>query len=544
MCHQREYSTRALTGTACLLSLASVVLAQSGCTIWPSSLEKNATGPSVKLAPANVATGEVLQASTQVPLNEIASGDSKPKEPQISNPLATEIRFDGQESVLGGGECESLPAATLRTGVELLLDKDRPRSAKTMVLVHRTSAEQLLFQSVAERDADCLDFIAETLDRNASQQAWIGLRNAARAEPTAASEYSELHAKCIAELAELAPPSEVTIERLKVAASKLASSAAKAEASRIEALKLLASQRPDLAAERFAQLATSCKKAGIAGMSARMWLLAADALLRCERVEGTRECWEQAIAAQLSYLTQRDAKDFPLPPIDTVFWAEAMKLKAPQDELPREIVLALSPWISRLGFAAGDLQSVEAAIWSAIAEFQLTTGQPHLAAVSLKRADVQSPAVVKPWLQIALAKAMAAQGQDTVATAVLQGNQSHADTAVQAASLATLGSIKIQAGAYEQGAQFLVKALNIDATQWPGQLNAEADLANARLILGNSETASDSLHKVQNRFALVGRWQALCQSLENEAAILEFEGHAEQAETLRARVQAIENEKG
>ena len=128
-----------------------------------------------------------------------------------------------------------------------------------------------------------------------------------------------------------------------------------------------------------------------------------------------------------------------------------------------------------------------------------------------------------------------------MATTILSSPAASEDPRVRAAALATLGSIKIDSGAFQQGAQILGQALAIESSQpWEGRLDAEADRAIAMLILGDLDQALTELHSVQQRFLLAGRWQSLVQSLENEARLLEVEGRHAQVAQLRERISQLE----
>ena len=138
----------------------------------------------------------------------------------------------------------------------------------------------------------------------------------------------------------------------------------------------------------------------------------------------------------------------------------------------------------------------------------LASDQPELALVAFKRAKSTASSSATPWLRIAQARCLAAQKQFAVATTILSSPASSQDTRVRVAALATLGSIKMHSGAYEQGAEILNRTLTENPTvKWSGRLDAEADLAAAQLILGDLDEALESLHAVQQNYHLAGRWQ-------------------------------------
>ena len=143
--------------------------------------------------------------------------------------------------------------------------------------------------------------------------------------------------------------------------------------------------------------------------------------------------------------------------MDSVFWLQAERLKPTGVEWPAEISLTVSPWVRRLDFP--DPATESTALLAAIAQTQLASGQPELALVAFKRAKSTASSSATPWLRIAQARCLAAQKQFAVATTILSSPASSQDTRVRVAALATLGSIKMHSGAYEQGAEILNRTL-------------------------------------------------------------------------------------
>jgi hypothetical protein len=144
--------------------------------------------------------------------------------------------------------------------------------------------------------------------------------------------------------------------------------------------------------------------------------------------------------------------------MDSVFWLQAERLKPTGVEWPAEISLTVSPWVRRLDFP--DPATESTALLAAIAQTQLASGQPELALVAFKRAKSTASSSATPWLRIAQARCLAAQKQFAVATTILSSH----DTRVRVAALATLGSIKMHSGAYEQGAEILNRTLTENPT--------------------------------------------------------------------------------
>ncbi len=84
--------------------------------------------------------------------------------------------------------------------------------------------------------------------------------------------------------------------------------------------------------------------------------------------------------------------------------------------------------------------------------------QPAL--VNFKKAEAATTGENVLWLRIAQSKCLAALGQVPAASAILSGPASSNNPSIAAAATAAMGSTKLQAGAYQQGAQLLNKALS------------------------------------------------------------------------------------
>ena len=459
----------------------------------------------------------------------------------ISNPRATEIRFDGEELLLGSGNCRALGGDELLAALRRLLDDEKKRSAAAMIRLHTRSAHRLLIDQTNKSDDAVADFVAAVLDQGKPSGIWTSHLASCKDHRNAAKGFAISRSELLS-LASAGGPLADIVAQMKQAAEELDSLPLKLESQRLAALASVASGESEQAVNTLASAAELAAQSGLPHASSDLWMLACQASMQLENVSQARKCWQAAVATQMAAVRSRPASQL-LPTVDTVFWEQADKLKHPGDQYPAELNLAFAPWYSRIGFTLGSETGTQVALWSAIAEFQLATGQPHLATLSIKRAEVDAAESTKPWLRIALARAMAAQGQESVAVTILGSLDNDAVPAVRAAALAALGSIKVQAGAYEQGSRFLVDALNTqEAGEWPGKLAAKADLANVRLIVGRLDEALPTLHSVQNEMMTAGHWQSLCQSLENEAAILEHEGLRRDAGALRERIRAIENQ--
>ncbi|MEM7783172.1 MAG: hypothetical protein AAF623_07450 [Planctomycetota bacterium] len=514
------------------LALIATTIFSLGC----AALKKPVSSIS---QPANsVANLAKIENSESLSIGDRA--DAATQKAVISNPLAKEIRFNGQELVLGSGNCQALSSGDLTKVVRGLLDANKRRSAAAMAGLHIRSAERMLVDSVGNSTGNVETFVAAVLDHGKPEAIWATHLKNCKARPTSAKLFAAAKQQIVSGGASTETV-QSSAQQLEQAAAEIQSLPLQLESMRLSALAKVAAGESQQAVQTLASAAELAARSGLPNVSSDLWMMACQGSMRLENVMQARKCWQAAVANQITAVRSRPAHQM-LPTVDTVFWEQADKLKHPADQFPSELKLAFAPWYSRIGLTPNSETTSEVVLWSAIAEFQLTTGQPHLAALSIKRAEVNSSEATKPWLRIALARSMAAQGQDSVAVTILGSLNQNATPSVRAASLATLGSIKVHSGAYEQGSRFLIEALNTpQAGNWPGQLAAKADLANVRMIVGRLDEALPALHAVQNEMMTAGRWQSLCQSLENEVAILEHDGRKRDASEIRNRIQMIEN---
>ncbi|MEM9704266.1 MAG: hypothetical protein AAF907_17635, partial [Planctomycetota bacterium] len=127
---------------------------------------------------------------------------SHEEEKRVSNPRAREIRFDGQELVLGGGECQSLPVDVLRELTTDLRERGRHRSAAETVRLHQRTATRWLVESFAETDGTHIRFVASVLDGEAGTAIYTDLCDIAAADPKAARAFTEARRGCLGALAD------------------------------------------------------------------------------------------------------------------------------------------------------------------------------------------------------------------------------------------------------------------------------------------------------------------------------------------------------
>ena len=461
------------------------------------------------------------------------------KATRVSNPPAQHIRFDGQERLLGGGTCEAMPANKLLAQVRELQEKKRFRSATLLIQLHRRSAQRLLLESTGKPNQPAMQLIAAALDAGAPSALWNNFLVEVREKADVAVQWQSAFNSLLSSDGH-SDPADAKFKELTRLAGRVESPLLRIETLRWKGELQVATEQTAAAIESLATAAELAANAGSSSLASDLWLMSCEASLRVDEVTQARRCWKAAVSSQLTSLHARGPGQ-PLPTVDPVFWEQAVRLAHPGDQLPKELTLVMAPWYSRIGIQVDESLPPEVALWAAIADYQLTTGRPHVASLSIKRAETEASESIRPFLQIALARAMAAQGQLPVATTILGKEADSDDPNIRASALAVLGAIKIQSGAYEQGGKFLSQALSIEeASEWPGKLAAKADFANVRLILGHLDDALPALHEVQMEMLASKKWQSLCHSLENEAAILELDGRKQAAKAIRKRIDEIE----
>ena len=247
----------------------------------------------------------------------------------------------------------------------------------------------------------------------------------------------------------------------------------------------------------------------------------------------------------------------PAPVIDPGFWERAAYLRPVGSPWPAPVRQRLAHWAIRQGLASSRAAQAmpassatgrgrslldERPLWACIGLWRLERDEPQAALVALKRAETMTvhPADVDR-LHLVQARALAQLGQTPAATAILVRLAAHQDPTVARRAMAILGSLKLQSGGISQGFNLLQRAIEHGETApWPGRAEAEADLGLAYLLLGDARQGLRWLHSAQARFQGAGDTHQLVQCMDNEASFLEQAGRADEAESLRSRIRAIE----
>lgn len=464
-----------------------------------------------------------------------SSGDSQGDE-QIANPPARTIRFDGHEIVLGNGQATTIATGELLERVRTLQTQSRMRSATSFALQHADAAERLLIERWASADESAMEAIATAQSwrsQSAPEANWTSLIDRVQRDPEACRRYHEIRREFVSALRD-GQPVAAMVAPLREAAQAVGHPLVEIDSLRLMGLRELLAEQPEEAMPHYQQAVQKAESVGNLAEAAELGLMVAESARRHGEAAKSAAAWKTAVSRQLTVMSREGV------PVDPSFWTRADHLRPDGAQWPDELAMVLVPHCQSIGcrtaVGTGGV-SAEMILWAAVGWAQFERGQPQLALVSLKRAETIAEAHDAPWLRIAQSKCLAALGQAPAATALLSGPAASEDAAVAAAATAALGSIKLQSGAFEQGAGLLNKAMSTaPETGWPGRGHAQADLALAQLIIGETEQGLDALHRAQRGFADRGDWKSLVKSLENEANLLEHEHRLTEATAIRKRI--------
>ena len=260
--------------------------------------------------------------------------------------------------------------------------------------------------------------------------------------------------------------------------------------------------------------------------------MVAESSRRSDQAASATEAWTTGVNLHLSACRKEQ-------PLDVSFWLLADHIRPESLVWPAELIDALGSYATSVGCSLED--NPEVVLWTGIAQAQFDRGEMQLALVNFKKAETLAEGNNDMWLRIAQSKCLAGMSQAPAAAAILSGPAASSDAVISAAATAAMGSIKLQAGAYQQGAQLLHKALTQSgSSNWPTKNQSLADLALAQLIIGDTEPGLAALHAAQSQFEKAGEKQLLVQSLDNEVRLLEHEHRAAELTALRARISQLE----
>lgn len=448
---------------------------------------------------------------------DASSASSDTNTGKIANPPAKTLRFDGHEVVLGDSASQSLDVDSLYELLQPLIGQQRYRSARELVDLHRETSERMLFERWAtDGDDPVILFVSEVLSRRSSNQptSWKSLLTVAKNQKSHSLQYLTLR-NAFAEQLRISQPSEQAVEQLLQASLKVPHPIVRIDALRLVGMHELVADRHAWAESQFRQAIELSMSSGHPLLAADLWLTVCEGARRAGQISAAESAWHNAIELQLGQMSSDQ-------PLAASFWAAAEETKPEMANWPSELAVALRPYVQQLG-CQSDLVP-DASLYAGLAKVQTMRGQMQTALVNFKRAENLAKGDNVQWLRIAQADCLANMGQTAAASAILAGPAASKNLSLSASAMATMGNIKLQAGAYQQGAQLLNKALAQKTSQpWAGHAKASADLAIAHLILGDTQSGLTALREAQQQLLSAGQIGLLIQSIENELKILEHE---------------------
>jgi hypothetical protein len=327
-------------------------------------------------------------------------------------------------------------------------------------------------------------------------------------------------------------PSNGSAEVLLKASVQVGHPLVKIDALRMIGLRDLVAGRYDWSQSHFRQAIEIAQSSGHPLIAARLWLLVAESSRRNEQYDLAQAAWADAIKLHLDH-------DHLEQPLDVGFWLLADKTRPASGKWPDSLAEHWANQLQALGCNAS--ASTEVTLWASIANAQFDRDELQAALVNFKKAETQADGASALWLRIAQAKCLAGMSQAPAASAILSGPAASTDKNISAAATAMMGGIKLQSGAYQQGAHLLQKALaDASATDWPGRNKSLADLAIAQLIIGDTEAGLAALHEAQTALDHSKQRSVLIDSLENELRLMEFEGRSADCQRINGDLHKLE----
>ncbi|MCA9216153.1 MAG: hypothetical protein KDB27_23960 [Planctomycetales bacterium] len=458
-------------------------------------------------------------------------------EPQIANPPAKTIRFDGQETVLGISEDSQIDAEQFFARLTDHLSQQKYFTAKQLVERNTDTAESVLWQRwCLEPNAAQIRFIGKILSQNVSADAsWTAMLDAAVNNPLAAKKYRTARNAFRSALSSNGS-AHGEAEQFRTASQELNQKLAVVDTLHLLAIGESIAQRHVWAESLLLQAIEIAEQNQDTLRVAELWLAVATNGLHAESGSTSpADAWKTAVVkhceAQIASGRSPNVR----------FWTSADQHRPEGVAWPNEARQALWSFATKSGCEFKNDAPAELVIWSAIGSAQQSSGNPQLALVNFKKAERFAAGDNTLWLRIAQSECLATLGQIHAAAALLSEPMASENAAVASAANATLGSAKLQAGAFQQGMHLLNKALIESATRtWPKKPSAEADLALAKLIVGETDEGLKSLHAVQQSFLNDKDLVALLQSLENEKRLLELEKKPVELQAVQQRIVQLE----
>ena len=472
----------------------------------------------------------------------VAAESASPNEQSRSTiiPKAREIRFDGQQIVLGDSEGVAISPPDLVAELRASISGGQWTTAQRLTLHHSDTARQALFQSSVSESSDlAIRLVASALDRVQGGSDWNRLLQDRAARAWVHESFESLYRQVLSSMQNGDMSSAMSGE-LPVLAERTGQGVLVAEAWRLVGIAHLISGAPEQAISAWQQALNN--PALDLAMRADLTSLQAIAWKRMDREAEAVASWHDSMRVALE-LTRRDSQW-----TDHRFWKRAVEFGESRADWPVDIAQELRVICAReLGPAFAQprptLSSVqsEAIVWSYVGVLSMRCDLPQAALVAFKRGELGLTGQEQGWLRLAQAHALTQVGQAQAAVMLLGTLANEADPTLKQAAQATLGSVRASNGSIEQGLALLERSLTeLAAEQWSGQAAYRADLGLAYLMVGRSQQGLEQLHLAQHQFQTSGDWVALVQSLENEAKFHEATEHPELAQAARQRILAIE----
>ncbi len=506
---------RKLNRTLLVLALSAHV---SGCSILTDSMSPTS----------------LLRHVTQLKADGSGASSASAEKNKIANPPARTIRFDGHEVVLGDAESQVLETDKLLGMLEPLVTDGRFQTAAKMIERHRESSERLLAERWAtSADDPVVKLAANVFSKRSTkpEASWNSLLKFAKEQPNSAKNYLELRNAFAIEM-QTSDPSNDKATQLQQAAQKVGHPLVRIDSLRLLGLRELVADRNAWAESLCRQAVDVATKAGNPLLAAELLLMVAESARRSAQDKLAIEAWTMAVNTHLTACKKEQ-------PIDVGFWLLAEHIRPEAMTWPAELTDAIGSHAVAVGCSLDG--GAEMILWTSIAQAQFDRSEMQMALVNFKKAETLGAGDNVMWLRIAQSKCLAGMSQAPAAAAILSSPAASGNTTIAAAATAAMGSIKLQAGAYQQGAQLLHKALTQSAaSEWPTKSQAHSDLALAQLIIGDTEPGLAALHAVQNQFEKSGDKLLLVNSLDNELRLLEHEHRDTEVATIKSRITQLE----
>jgi hypothetical protein len=514
-----------------ILSGFAAVVSMAGCANFT---ERDKDGRSSAWSINSLLSSKTTQSDVQ---KAASWNPANAENERVANPPARTIRFDGHEAILGNGIASTLSAEELRAQLKPLIERNKSRSATRIVLQYGESSERLLAERWAsDNAAKDIKLIAATRSKRSAAMTktdWNSLLNVAEEFPIVAQEYQKQR-NAFALALRTSDPDEQAVIQLRKASTAVGHPIVEMDCLRLLGLRAVVAEQWSNADSLYRQALAVAVRSNNLQYQADLNLLLAEASKRNNAAsDAIRTSALNAITNQVEIMKSEPGT------LDIEFWLRLEQVLPDTKAWPESLGEAFASRVNRT--LVKNARSSGVLFWSAISQAQMDRTEMQLALLNLKKAETLAAGDDVLWLRIAESKCLASIGQSEAAVAILSGPATSPQPPIACAATAALGSVKLQAGAYQQGAQLLNKALkkSIDF-DWPSKTQAVADLAIAQLIIGNTDQGLLSVHEAQSQFQANADFPSLIQSMENELRLLDHEGRRNDSTALRERMAVIE----